>query len=152
MSVKASAETMPGDVLVDADVLMSYLISDQLSDHSERLMDEADKGHVRLQAASEIYDDIITALRAANTPKESVIEVLVDIRKIPLQILPTTSDVAVDAMMLYSQFGGPRRLHYFDSFHAATAKLYELPLVTSDRFILNNSRLLGMAAMDLRKV
>jgi hypothetical protein len=48
--------------------------------------------------------------------------------------------------------GGPGRLHYFDSFHVATAKLYKLPLITSDRFILQNSDDLRVVAMELRKV
>jgi hypothetical protein len=33
-----------------------------------------------------------------------------------------------------------------------TAKLHELPLITSDRFILQNSDRLGMVAIDLRTI
>lgn len=50
MSEKESAETIPKRVLVDADVFISYLTSDKLSAHTERLMDKADATQVRLYA------------------------------------------------------------------------------------------------------
>jgi hypothetical protein len=40
MSEKESAETIPRRVLVDADVFISYLTSDKLSVHAERLVDK----------------------------------------------------------------------------------------------------------------
>jgi predicted nucleic acid-binding protein len=138
--------------MVDADVFFSYLVADQLSGFSEKLVYRADSGILKLQVASEIYDDIITALRSSNTPIEVVVELLSDLRKIPHEILPMSVEAAVEAMRLYSRYGGSRRLHYFDSFHVATAKLHELPLITSDRFILQNSGQLGIVAIDLRKV
>jgi hypothetical protein len=55
-------------------------------------------------------------------------------------------------MRLYSQYGGSRKLHYFDSFHVATAKQYDLLLVTSDRYVLHNSDKLGVRALDLREI
>jgi predicted nucleic acid-binding protein len=150
MSEKESAETIPRRVLVDADVFISYLTSDKLSVHAERLVDKADATQVRLYAASEMYDDVITALRTERVNLETVIQVLMDIRKIPHETLPTTPEIAEQAMLLYSQFGGPRRLHYFDAFHVTTAKIFELPLITSDRFVLQNSRRLGITTIDLR--
>jgi predicted nucleic acid-binding protein len=85
-------------------------------------------------------------------PFEVVMELLSDLRKIPYEVLPTSIEAAVEAMRLYSRYGGAKRLHYFDSFHVAAAKLHELPLVTSDRFILQNSRRLQVTAIDLRKI
>jgi len=152
LSEKAGGEQLPSTVLTDADVFFSYLVADELSDLSEKLVYRADSGLLKLRAASEIYDDIITALRSSNTPTDVVVEFLSDLRKIPHEVLPTSLEVAVEAMRLYSRYGGPRRLHYFDSFHVATAKLYELPMITSDRFILQNSDKLRVAAVDLRKV
>ena len=152
MLEKASGEQLPSRVLVDADVFFSYLVADQLSGCSEKLVYRADSGLLKLQVTSEIYDDIITALRSSGTPMEVVMELLSDLRKIPHEVLPTSVEVAVEAMRLYSRYGGPWRLHYFDSFHVATAKLHELPLITSDRYILQNSDRLRIVAIDLRKI
>lgn len=152
MSEKVNADQLPSRILIDSDVFFSYLVSDELSNHSEKLIDRADSGLLKLHTASEIYDDIITALRSHNAAMDLVIEMLSDLRKLPHEVLPTTLDVAAEAMVLYGRYGGPRRLHYFDSFHVATSKMYELPLVTSDRFVLQNQHNLGIAALDLRKV
>ena len=94
-----------------------------------------------------MYDDIVTALRSENAKLDTVIEVLKDTRKIPHETLPTTQEIAAEAMLLYSKFGGPRKLLYFDEFHVATAKIYDLPLVTSDRFVLQNSCSLGITTI-----
>jgi hypothetical protein len=79
---------------LDADVFFSYLVPDDLSIHSERILDRADKGLLKLHAASEIYDDLATALRSNNTPMKVVIEFLGDLRMIRHEVLPTTLDVA----------------------------------------------------------
>jgi predicted nucleic acid-binding protein len=143
---------LPTLVAERSQVFFSYLVADQLSDCSEKLVYRADSGSLKLQVASEIYDDIITALRSSNTSIDVVVEFLSDLRKIPHEVLPTSVESAAEAMRLYSRYGGSRRLHYFDSFHVATAKLHELALVTSDRFILENSDQLRIVAIDLRRV
>jgi predicted nucleic acid-binding protein len=152
LSEKASGEELPSRVLADADVFFSYLVADQLSGSSEKIVYRADSGLIKSKVASEIYDDIITALRSNNTPIEVVVELVSDLQKIPHEVLPTSVETAVEAMRLYSRYGGSRRLHYFDSFHVATAKLHELPLITSDGFILHNSDQLRIVAIDLRTV
>jgi predicted nucleic acid-binding protein len=81
-----------------------------------------------------------------------VIGIISDLRKISHEVLGTTVDVAEEAMRLYSKYGGSRKLHYFDSFHVATAKQYDLPLVTSDRYMLRNSDKLGIQVLDLREI
>jgi predicted nucleic acid-binding protein len=123
-----------------------------LSSHSEKLLDKAIEGSLKICTASEIYDDIITALRSDHTAMDVVIELLHDLRRLPHEVLPTTLDIAEEALVLYARYGGSRRLHYFDSFHVSTAKQYELPLVTSDRYILENSVELGIVTLDLRKI
>jgi predicted nucleic acid-binding protein len=137
---------------VDADVFFSYLVSDEFSTHAESLLERADKGSVKLLAASEIYDDMICALRSDSKELGAVDELLQDLRKFPHETLPTTLDVASEAIAIYTRFGGPRRLHYFDSFHLATAKVYELPIVTTDGFILRNSDRMQISAFDLREI
>jgi len=152
LSGTISAKTLPSRVLVDADVFYSFLVSDEFSTHAESLFERADKGSIKLLTASEIYDDMICALGSDNKELGAVAELLQDLRKFPHETLPTTLDVASEAVAIYTRFGGPRRLHYFDSFHVATAKLYELPIVTSDRFILRNSDRMEVFALDLREI
>ena len=77
MSSKESVE-LPSRVLVDADVFFSYLVEDKLSSHSEKLIDKANQGLVKFACASELYDDIITALRSDNVAIEVVIEIITD--------------------------------------------------------------------------
>jgi len=151
LSTKENAE-FPARVLVDSDVFFSYLVSDGLCLHSENLIERANQGLVKLACASELYDDIITALRSDNVRMRVVMQMLGDLRKLSHEVLATTVDVAEEAMRLYTEHGGSRKLHYFDSFHVATAKQYDLPLVTSDGYVLRNSDKLGIKAMDLRGI
>jgi predicted nucleic acid-binding protein len=151
LSIRESAE-LPSRILVDSDVFFSYLVNDELSPHSEKLIEKADQGIVKFAVASELYDDIITALRSDNIGMEVVVGILTDLRKLSHEVLPTTVDVAEEAMRLYSQHGGPRKLHYFDSFHVATAKQYDLPLVTSDRYVLRYADKLRVKTLDLREI
>ncbi|RLE75091.1 MAG: hypothetical protein DRJ44_06410 [Thermoprotei archaeon] len=51
-----------------------------------------------------------------------------------------------------NQHGEHRKLHYFDAFHIATAKHYNLPLVTSDKYIVDNVEKLKVKVIDLRKI
>jgi predicted nucleic acid-binding protein len=129
------------------------LVSDEFSSHAEKLLERADRGLLKLRPASETYDDIITALRTEKTAIKAVADLLSDLRKLPhTTTLPTTLDVASEAMTLYTHYGGSRRLHYFDSSHVATAKAFHLPLVTSDPFIPENKEKLGIVAFDLPKI
>ncbi len=52
MSEKENAETIPKRVLVDADVFISYLTSDKLSVHAERVVD---KGRHRAKGSTTPY-------------------------------------------------------------------------------------------------
>jgi len=55
-------------------------------------------------------------------------------------------------MDLYSKYGGSGRLYYFDAFHVATASTIGEPLITSDKFILENANNLGIRTIDLREI
>jgi predicted nucleic acid-binding protein len=151
LSTKENVD-LPSRLLVDSDVLFSYLVDDELASHSVKLVELAGQGRVKIMAASELFDDIITALRSDNSPIEVVIEMVADLRKLSCEVLPTTVDIAEEAMRLYSRYGGSRKLHYFDSFHVATAKQYDLLMITSDRYVLRNADKLGARALDLREI
>jgi len=63
--------------------------------------------------------------------------------------LPMGAEIAEEAMAMYIRYGGRRKLSYFDSFHIATAKRYDLSLLTSDKYILESAALLGVSVVDL---
>jgi len=141
---------VPPRVVVDADFFVSYLRGDELADHAEELLNMALEGKTSLFVSGEVYDDLITAYRTQGYALEDVERVLSDLRAVPHQVVPISLEIVVSALDLYSRFGGPRRLHYFDSFHVATASSVHLPLVTSDAFILENAAALLVEAIDLR--
>jgi len=49
---------LPTNVLLDADVLFSYLKGDELSAQAGKLVLKAEDGEVKLYVSSEVYDDI----------------------------------------------------------------------------------------------
>ncbi|RLE65152.1 MAG: hypothetical protein DRJ47_05980 [Thermoprotei archaeon] len=124
----------------------------ELADQAEHLIKLAVEGEISLAISSEAYDDAITAFRSKGVETKVIIDVLEKWVSIPHETLPVTVEVAIEAFRLYSRHGGPRRLHYFDAFHVATAKHYNLPLVTSDRYIIENSRELGINAINLENI
>jgi predicted nucleic acid-binding protein len=137
--------------LVEADLFISYLIGDGLEPNFSRVVEMAKSGEIDLLACSEVYDDIVSALRSQGADLDSVADFVYDMRAIPHRPLPVTVSIARKALDLYLEHGGPRRLHYFDSFHVATANQMGTPLITSDKFIIVNSEALGIEALDVRK-
>jgi predicted nucleic acid-binding protein len=77
---------------------------------------------------------------------------LSDTKLIPHRSVALTPEIASQALELYSKFGGRRRLHYFDAFHVSTAKAHDLPLHTSDKYIINNPKRLGINVVDVREL
>jgi len=141
-----------GPVLLDADFFISYLSGDLLFEHSKRVMGLILSGAVKPYASSEVYDDIASALRSQGTSLEVVESFLRDVASIPHRAIPVTAEIAADALRLYREYGGPRRLHYFDSFHVALARERDLPLLTSDKYILRNADRLGVRVINLREI
>ena len=139
-------------MLLDAGIFISYLTGDRLLRHSVKAVEGIVAGEVVAHASSEIYDDIISKLRSNSTPVRKVVEFVNAVSKIPHRPLPLSPEIAVQALRYYMKHGGPRKLHYFDTYHVATAKHYNLPLLTSDKYILTHSNELGIQAIDLRTV
>jgi len=81
----------------------------------------------------------MSALRAKGMALPNIIEVLAAIASVPHTSLSVTPAVAISALMLYQRHGGSRRLHYFDAFHVATARMHGLPMITSDVYIIMNN-------------
>lgn len=145
----SSAE--PEAALLDADIFISYIGGDQLLPHSERVVNRILDGNLEARVSSIIYDDVVTALRSKEMPPPKVIEVIAAMVSIPHQVVPVDAATTVNALRIYMKHGGPRRLHYFDSYHVATALRHDTPLITSDRYILENQAQLGIKANDLRR-
>ncbi|MEM2123670.1 MAG: PIN domain-containing protein [Candidatus Bathyarchaeia archaeon] len=143
---------LPGRLIADTVLFISYLRGDDLSDRAEAVVDRALAKETLLLVSSEMYDDLITAYRTGGYKLDEIRSILLDLQAIPHEVVPTTLDIAILAMGLYSKYGGGRRLHYFDAFHAATAAVMDEPLITSDKFILENSGSLGVKAIDLRDI
>jgi len=99
-----------------------------------------------------LYDDVISGLRAKGMRLPKIIEVLATIASVPHTSLSVTPAVAISALMLYQQHGGSRRLHYFDAFHVATARMHGLPMITSDGYIIQRQADLGITAINLRRL
>ena len=143
---------LPKNVLFDADVFISYLIGDSLFEHSLKAIEYIVTGSTVAYVSSEIYDDIVSMLRSNNVPLSKVVEFMEAMSKIPHKPLPLNPEIVVQALKYYMKHGGPRKLHYFDTYHVATAKHYNLPLLTSDKYIINHSARLGIQTIDLRIV
>ncbi|MCS7366118.1 MAG: PIN domain-containing protein [archaeon GB-1867-035] len=143
---------LPQKVLLDTDVIISYLTQNHLFKHSQKIIDQILTGRIKAYISSEFYDDIITMLRSNQIPLQTVINFIKDIGQIPLIPLPTTQKIAETALKTYEKHKGPRKLHYFDSYHIATAKHHKLPLITSDTYILKNQNKLKIKTINLKQI
>jgi len=144
----SSAE--PEKALLDADVFISYIAGDQLLPHSEKTVESILNQTLEASVSSIIYDDVVTALRSKEMPIPQVIEMVAAMASIPHTVIPVDAATTVNALRIYMTHGGPRKLHYFDSIHVATALRQNLPLITSDKYIITNQAKLGIRATDLR--
>lgn len=138
--------------MVDTVLFISYLRGDEFSDKSETVIDRALTKKTLLLVSSEVYDDLMTAYRVKGYRIDEVKNILLDLRAVPHEVVPVTLEISILAMSLYSKYGGSRRLHYFDSFHVATASCLDKPLITSDQFILENNKNLGIRIIDLKEI
>ena len=139
----------PPTVLGDADLFFFYLRGGQLEDQASKVIEAASAGRVNLRTSSGVYDDAISALRADEVPLETVLSFVSDMKAISHSSLPMSAEIAEDALSMYLEHGGRRKLSYFDSMHLATAKRYDLPFLTSDRYVIRNSKTLGVRTFDL---
>jgi len=147
-----SSRRLPKEFLLDADVLYSYLSDDVHADHAEPLLLAIQEGRVRGYASSVLLVDLILAYRSIGVSIDALISAMKELELLPLEYIPLTPSIARYALSVYREHGGPRRLHFFDSFHVATAKSMDLPLITTDRYILSYQRKLGITAIDLDEI
>ena len=147
-----SSREVEGEALLDSDLFISYIKGDEMAEHSERVVEAITSGRLKAHISSMLFDDVITGLHSKGMEISEVIKVILAIASIDHRSLPVTSAIAVNALMLYEKHSGTRRLHYFDAFHVATAKINDLPMVTSDRYIIEHQKELGVDAIDLRTI
>jgi predicted nucleic acid-binding protein len=149
LSRKAADEPTGGTFLADTDLFFFYLRGGRCEVQAEKVIKEASAGRVSLKTSSEVYDDAISAIRADEDSLDVARSFVSDMRSIPHVAMPMSAEVAEDALALYIEHGGRRRLSYFDSFHVACARRYDLALLTSDGWIIENRKALGLAVKDL---
>ncbi|KXB05128.1 hypothetical protein AKJ48_00255 [candidate division MSBL1 archaeon SCGC-AAA261O19] len=143
---------IPERIMIDADLFISYLTEDELTPKFSKVVERANRGEVKLLATSELYDDVISALRSQKIGLDKILDFLSDMRAIPHESIPVTIGIARKALHLYSQHKGSRKLHYFDSFHVAAAGQQDLPLLTSDKYIIKHTTDLGIGVINAREL
>jgi len=143
---------MRGKFLLDSNVFLSYLKGDEFAVHAENIVKSIVGGTLKAFVSSILYDDVISGLRSKGMALTEITQVLTDIASIPHISLPVTPTIAISALRLYIRHGGQRKLHYFDAFHVATARIQELPIITSDEYIYEQQKELGINAIDLKNL
>ncbi|KXB03852.1 hypothetical protein AKJ45_00335 [candidate division MSBL1 archaeon SCGC-AAA261F19] len=143
---------LPDEILIEADMFISYLTGDELEPKFSEIVKKAEAKKTKIFSSSEVYDDIISALRSQEVELEKVLSFVSDMRAIPHESIPMTVETARIALNLYRQHKGSRKLHYFDSFHVATAHQETLPLLTSDQYILEHAGSLDIQTINPRKL
>ena len=149
MSPKEEGRTI---FLADTDLFFFYLKGGKLSQQAREIVKDASSGLLELRASSEIYDDAISALLSDNISLNIILDFVSKMKSIPHRPMPLGPEIAEEALTMYLKHGGRRKLSYFDSFHAATAKRYSLTLLTSDQYIINYTEDLGIAVTDLSTI
>jgi len=139
-------------MIADTDLFFFYLRGGSCEAQAESVIEEVTRGDLELKVSSETYDDAISAIRADEQPLEIARSFVADMKSIPHTAYPLSAEIAEDALGLYVSHGGRRRLSYFDSFHVATARRFDIPLLTSDKYIIKHQSELGTRATDLSSV
>ncbi|HZW58198.1 MAG TPA: PIN domain-containing protein [Nitrososphaerales archaeon] len=139
-------------LLADTDLFFFYLKGGKLAPQAKHVIKMASRGVLELRTSSEVYDDAISALRSDNVPMPTIIEFVSMMKSIPHRALALNAEVAEEALNLYQKYGGRRKLSYFDSFHAATAKRYDLTLLTSDGYMQDHADDIRIGVKDLRSI
>ncbi len=136
-------------LLGDTDMFFFFLRGGRCESQAGQVIKEASAGRVDLRTSSEVYDDAISAIRAGGASLSVAKSFVSDMRSIPHTSLPMSAEIAEEAMAMYVKYGGRRKLSYFDCFHVATAKRYDLTLLTSDKYIIENASTLEVNVTEL---
>jgi|SRR5579875_902026 len=139
-------------LLADTDLFFFYLKGGKLAQQAKHVIKMASRGALELRTAPEVYDDAISALRSDNVAMPTIIEFVSMMKSIPHRALALNAEVAEEALTLYRKYGGRRKLSYFDSFHAATAKRYDLKLLTSDGYMQDHASKIGIEVRSLQSI
>jgi predicted nucleic acid-binding protein len=140
-------ESDRSSLLADTDLFFFFLRGGKFESEAESVIDQAVSGIISLMVSSEVYDDAISAIRADGASLDVARSFVSDMKSIPHTCLPLSAEVAEEAMNLYIKRGG--RLSYFDAFHVATAKRFDLPLLTSDSYLNKNAKSLQTKVLNL---
>jgi len=139
-------------MLADTDLFFFYLRGGRCEAQAAVVIEEASRRNVELRTSSETYDDAISAIRADGLSLEVARSFVSDMKVIPHKAMPLSAEIAEEALSLYIIHGGRGKLSYFDSFHVATAKRYDIPMLTSDKFIVQNHSAFGIETIELPSI
>jgi predicted nucleic acid-binding protein len=138
--------------LADTDLFFFYLKGGKFCEQARQVILSASASMLELRTSSEVYDDAVTAMRSDNIALNIIRDFISKMKSIPHKPLPMSAEIAEEALEIYQRHGGRRKISYFDSFHAATAKRYNLPLLTSDVYLIRHSSDLGITATALSSI
>jgi predicted nucleic acid-binding protein len=138
--------------LADTDLFFFYFKGGKLSNEARQIVMSANSGHLELRTSSEVYDDAISVLRSGEVELNIIHDFVSKMKSIPHKSLPMSAEIAEEALSMYRKYGGRSRLSYFDSFHAATAKRFALPLLTSDGYLRRHAKDLEISVTDLSSI
>ncbi|KXB02462.1 hypothetical protein AKJ44_00285 [candidate division MSBL1 archaeon SCGC-AAA261F17] len=91
---------IPERIMIDAGLFISCLTEDELTPKFSKVVERANRGEVKLLATSELYDDVISALRSQKIGLDKILDFLSDMRAIPHESIPVTIGIARKALQV----------------------------------------------------
>lgn len=130
-------------LIADLQVLMAYAFKeDPNHQHAEAFFDIVEKEKTEIYVVSSIIFEAEAVWLAGkvDVPLEEWLSFISDIITSPvLNKIEINKDLYDSHVKFYNKFGGS--LTYFDSFHAAAAKIEGYPLITTDSKLLKNTKI-----------
>ena len=133
------------NVTIDASVLIKFYLPEVLGEEAERLLGGVERGEVTLWAPDLIYPESGNVLWKKYRLKElnrSEVGEIVD----SIGTLPMTIGVSKSLLPLAVEIGIAYGITVYDAMYMSMASLYEAPLVTGDRKLVDR-----MAKTDFSK-
>ena len=142
---------LPDSLLLDlAGILALAFEDDELHPNADRLMKQVEEQRVSVYVSEPTpYEAEAHFLSGRSKQPQAVWAKLISrLLQDPLfPRIPSTSRIYAEHLNYYRGTGG--KLTYFDSYHAATAKVSGLPLVTSDGDLLSEP---SISTIDLASI
>lgn len=148
--------------LIDTDFILGLHNINSLKTYAGYIMDYVFNKDVKLFASSIIFIDLIQvyidreelkreeAIRRLEILKEITDDL--DLKIIPLSFNIIIKDLQYRKMFEFEPTKRKTGIDRNDSFHVATAKIYNLEFITSDKFIRKHQDSLGIKVINLKNI